>query len=304
VYLAGAALALGVIIWRMPEGWSQIAAFGAEHDKFRVFDFSFDLSLKYTFWAGILGGMFLTMGTHGADQLMVQRYLSARSQRDAAAALALSGLVVLGQFVLFLLVGVGLAAFYRFVAPGAVFEKDDEVFATFIVHEMPVGAVGVALAAALAAAMSTLSSSLNSSAAAAVNDLYLPLRKTEPAPEYLVRLSRILTIVFGLVQIGVGLVGRYFASNVVNDVLAIAGFTTGIILGVFFLGILTRHVTQRSALVGLAGGIAVMTAVKFATPLAWPWYTIVGATATLGLGLAASLFKSFNATGRNFGKPP
>jgi len=289
VYMAGAVLALGVVVSRLPDGWSQVSAFAAETDKFRVFDFSFDFTQPYTFWAGIIGGMFLTMGTHGTDQMIVQRYLSARSQRDASVALLLSGVAVAIQFLLFLLLGVALAAFYHFVVPDATFENTDEVFATFIVRELPVGIVGITLAAAFAAAMSTLSSSLNSSAASAVNDLYLPTRKEELSPQRLVRLSRILTVVFGIVQIGVGIAARGFASNVVGDVLAIAGFTTGIILGVFFLGIFTQHVSQRAALIGLVGGIAYMTAIKFATSIAWPWFTIIGSAATFGLGYAASM---------------
>lgn len=298
VYMAGAVLALSVVVSRMPDGWSQVSAFAAETDKFRVFDFSFDFTQPYTFWAGIIGGMFLTMGTHGTDQMIVQRYLSARSQRDASVALLLSGVAVAAQFLLFLLLGVALAAFYHFVVPDATFEKTDEVFATFIVQEMPIGIVGITLAAAFAAAMSTLSSSLNSSAASAVNDLYLPTQKEELSPQRLVRLSRILTVVFGIVQIGVGIAADDFADNVVGDVLAIAGFTTGIILGVFFLGIFTQRVSQRAALFGLVGGIAIMTAIKFMTPIAWPWFTIIGSAATFGLGYAASIVVKTGGPGR------
>ena len=129
-------------------------------------------------------GAFLTAATHGTDQLMVQRYLCARNQRDASRALACSGLIVSGQFALFLLIGVGLATFHTLAAePGTLTSGDgDRLFAHFIVNTMPVGLVGFTLASVFAAAMSTLSSSLNSSATALVNDVYLPLRKHELSP--------------------------------------------------------------------------------------------------------------------------
>jgi SSS family solute:Na+ symporter len=300
VYIAGAVLALAVILAMLGGGWTNLSEFVAslarglywlfgfaqQHDKFRLLDFSFDLTRPYTVWSGLLGGTFIALATHGTDQLMVQRYLSARSQRQAGSALALSGLVVCGQFALFLLIGVALACFYHFFPPGAPFGRNDEVFPAFIVHHLPAGVVGILVAAVFSAAMSTLSSSLNASAAAAVNDFYLPWRTAQAPAEPSLRISRGLTIVFGLAQIGVAVVGQFLSESVVESVMAIAGFTTGVVLGVFFLGVLTRGVTQRSALTGLVGGLAVMTTVVFATDLTWPWYAIVGSSVTLAIGLA------------------
>lgn len=157
---------------------------------------------------------------------------------------------------------------------------------------MPTGLVGLLLGAIFAAAMSTLSSSLNSCATTAVNDLYLPFAGREMSTERKLRLTRILTIVFGLVQIGVGIGGQWLASSVVSSVLGIAAFTTGIVLGVFFLGIFTRRVDQRAALFGLVVGLSVMTAVFFATPLAWPWYALLGSAVTFAAGLGASYLLS------------
>ena len=184
VYLLGALVALVIVVERLPAGWSELVAYGQAHDKFRVFDLRWSLQDPFTFWAGFVGGAFLTLGTHGTDQMMVQRYLAARSQSDAGRALALSGMVVFLQFALFLLLGVGLAAFYAGHPPQTEFATHDYVFASFIVDQMPrgLGLIGLVLAAVFAAAMSTLSSSLNSSAAAAVNDLYAPGSQDRPAP--------------------------------------------------------------------------------------------------------------------------
>jgi SSS family solute:Na+ symporter len=290
VYMLGAVVALGAIVTALPGGWSELTKFAAEHDKFRLFDFSSDLtSSQVTFWVGLIGGMFLTLATHGTDQMMVQRYLGARSQKDAGWALALSGVVVCAQFALFLLIGVGLACFYHAFSPAVPFANKDEVFASFIVHQLPVGVVGITLAAVFSAAMSTLSSSLNSSAAAAVNDFYLPTLAA-PAPGRLLRASRLMTVVFGLLQVGVGM-GAYWLAldqSVVYSVLSIAAFASGLILGVFFLSVLTTRVTQRAALVGLVGGCAILSAVAFGTEINGLWYTVVGSSATVAVGLAAA----------------
>jgi SSS family transporter len=292
VYIAGALLASAILVQLLPGGWEQLVAFGREQGKFRIFDFSFDLSEKYTFAAGLAGGMFLTLATHGTDQLMVQRYLGARNQADAAKALGASGLVICLQFALFLLIGIGLACYYS-VHPAERPLKGDEAFARFLIAHMPAGVLGVTLAAIFAAAMSTLSSSLNSSAAALVNDFYAPLRR-EKDPRRLLWPSRVATVFFGVVQTGVGIAAANVAANsndtsTINSVLTIASFTTGAVLGMFFLGVLTRRVSQLAAILGLLAGLAVMSYVFFGTKIAWPWYALIGSTTTFVVGLAASV---------------
>ena len=194
----------------------------------------------------------------------------------------------LAQFALFLLIGVGLYCFYQLFPPEVAFERTDRVFARFILDHIPVGVLGVLLGAIFAAAMSTLSSSLNSCATAAANDLYFPLVGSEITPARKLRVIRILTACFGLVQIAVGIAGQWLQSTVVASVLGIAAFTTGIVLGVFFLGIFTERVGQRAALAGLVVGLVGMLIVFFATPLAWPWFALVGSLGTFAVGLAAS----------------
>lgn len=301
IYLVGAGVALAVIVAKLPGGWDGLIEFGDRTGRFRTFDFSPRLDDAYTFWAGLIGGAFLTLGTHGTDQLTVQRLLSARSRREAGRALVLSGVVVLAQFALFLLIGLGLAAYFSAFPPGSPIEKPDEAFATFIVEDLPAGLCGLMLAAVFAAAMSTLASSLNSSSAAAVNDLIAP-RLADPSPQRLLRLGRVLTVVFGIAQIGVGLfaqvlieaIGQTKGGSVVDSVLTIAAFTTGIILGVFFLGVLTTRASQPAALAGFLAGIAATGAVWLAGlrgdfKLAWPWYAFVGAAATFFVGYLTSL---------------
>ncbi len=306
VYIVAAVLAGGVILHNLPDGWTQYVQFGREHGKFQMFDFRFDLSRPFTFWSGLVGGAFLTMATHGTDQMMVQRYLAAGKLSRAQAALALSGLVVFAQFALFLLLGVGLACFYSVHASEAHFNKSDEVFAAFIMNHIPRGIAGITLAGVLASAMGTLSGSLNASATAIINDFYIPFRRREMSPANSVFLSRALTLVFGLVLMGVAMTGRFFAVSVVNQVLRIASFTSGPVLGIFFLGVFTRKVSQRAALAGLLGGIGAVSAVTvlnylaasnmaiYWTPIAWPWFALIGSSSTFAFGMIATLIPGFH----------
>ena len=119
VYILGALVALLILTGKLPGGWSELLHTAGGAGKFRLLDFSFDLTRPYTFWAGLIGGMVLNTATHGADQMMVQRYLSARSQRQAAAALVASGFLILAQFAFFLLIGVSLWVFYREFPPSS-----------------------------------------------------------------------------------------------------------------------------------------------------------------------------------------
>lgn len=288
VYVGGAVVAFVLILDRLPEGWSQLLAMGQEAGKLRVFDLSLDWKQPYGLWAGLLGGAFVALGSHGVDQLMVQRYLCARRESDAGRALWVSGFLVFAQFAFFLVLGVGLYCFFELFPPAAAFERSDQAFAYFIVHEMPPGVLGLLLGAVFAAAMSTLSSSLNSCATAAVHDIWLPSRKQTPSASTQLWATRALTVVFGVVQIGVGIAGQWLESTVVSSVLGIAAFTTGIVLGIFFLGIFTRRVGQRAALTALAVGLVGMTCIYFFTPLAWPWYALAGSAMTFAVGLSAS----------------
>jgi SSS family solute:Na+ symporter len=298
VYMVGGLLALKILVGFFPGGWQDLVEFGTATGRFEFLDFrwrsteTFSLWTEpYTFWSGLIGGAVLTLGTHGTDQIIVQRYLSARSQRDAQRAVIASSFVVFAQFALFLLLGVALAFFYTSINPQA-FEHNDEVFAAFIVDHLPVGLVGITLAAVFAAAMSTLSSSLNSSAAAAVSDFYQPWacrNQGDVAPEKLLSVSRRFTVFFGIVQIVIGIGASYISDSVVSGALAIAGFTAGILLGIFSLGIFTRRTHQRGALIGMVAGIAVLTCVKFGTSVAWPWFAIIGSVTTFASGYIASL---------------
>jgi solute:Na+ symporter, SSS family len=295
VYLTGAVIAAFILVGQVPGGWSEIAEVGAAAGRFRWFDFEFDVTRSYTFWSGVLGGAFLTTATHGTDQLMVQRYLCSRSPAQARVALIASGAIVFVQFMLFLLIGAMLYVFYTGYAPEEIarFTVDgrlqtDRIFPLFIVEHLPVGLVGLVCAAIFSAAMSTLSSSLNSSAAAAMGDFYMPLTNHARSEAHYLRLSRLFTAAWGVLQITVALLAIQLSRRVVDEVLGIASFTNGIILGVFLLGTFAPRVRHRSAFAGIAVGAAVMLAVKLLTPVTWQWYVAIGSTITFATGWLAA----------------
>lgn len=290
IYVGGAFVAAVILLDRIPGGWNEVAAVGEQFHKFQLFDFSRDIARSYTFWAGIIGGAFLTTATHGTDQLMVQRYLCSRSARQATGALLASGAVVFAQFVLFLFIGVMLFAFYQHSAlPPEVASRADRVFPHFIVTQLPPGLVGLVVAAIFAAAMSTLSSSLNSSAATALTDFYRPLMARGRSDAHYLKVSRGLTAMWGAVQIIVAIVAIAIEQRVVDAVLSIASFTNGPILGLFFLGALTKRVGRVGALAGVAAGIAVMLLVWLGLNVSWQWYVLIGSTVTFAVGYGASL---------------
>lgn len=291
IYLVGALLAAVILLMRIPGGWTEVVTVGNEFHKFQVFDFTLSLSRSYTFWAGLIGGAFLTTATHGTDQLMVQRYLCSKNAKQATLALLSSGALVFAQFVLFLLIGIMLFVFYHHfpTLPPDVASRADRIFPHFIVTELPHGVVGLVIAAIFAAAMSTLSSSLNSSAATSLTDFYRPLLARDRSDRHYLRVSRALTAMWGGIQILVAIVAITMQQRVVDAVLSIASFTNGPILGLFLLGALTRRVGRTGALAGVVTGIVTMTFVWWKLHVSWQWYVLVGSLVTFAVGCAVSV---------------
>ena len=283
IYIAGAIAAAIVLINSIDGGFAGAAALGSQFGKFSVFDFAFDYTKTYTFWSGLIGGCFLTMSTHGTDQYLVQRYLCTDRPRHATIALLTSGAIVLAQFIGFLFIGVLLFAFYHPATDQ--FTSGDRVFPDFITKHMPSGLSGLVVAAIFAAAMS---SSLNSIAATALNDLYKPFRPAKGDKHYL-KVSHVLTLIWGVVQIGVALAVRNQAGSALSKALTVASLINGPILGVFLVGTLMRRVSQRPALIGMLVSLGVMLYIFLAQkPIAWTWYVFIGSSITFVVAWLAS----------------
>src|SRR6266568_4241076 len=294
IYVGGTLVGVFTVLHLVPGGWASVHQIAASAGKLRVFDFTPNFWIPYTFWAGVIGGAFLTTASHGTDQLIVQRLLAARNQRQSVAALLSSGAAILFQFALFLTVGVMLYAFYR--APSASFGKPDRIYPQFIVSHMPHGISGLLIAAILAAAMSNLSAALNSLSSSSVFDFYL---RHSPSTDERRRLqiSRIATVVWALVLFGLAVLSLHKVGRVVEVGLQIASVAYGALLGVFLLGVLTRRANQNGAMLGMLCGFAVELYIWLWTRVPWTWYVMIGTVVTFGVGYAASaVFRSPGST--------
>ncbi|HYH00633.1 MAG TPA: sodium:solute symporter [Terriglobales bacterium] len=287
IYVTGTVVGFFTILHGVPGGWSTIQSVAGEAGKFRVFDFSWDFFKTYTFWSGVIGGAFLTTASHGTDQLIVQRLLAAKSQRQSKLALLSSGVFVLFQFGLFLLVGAMLFVFYKLMPPAEAFTKTDKIFPTFIVTNMPHGISGLLIAAILAAAMSNLSAALNSLASTSIIDFYARIRPNS-SEDRRVFLSRVATVAWGIILFVLAILSRK-GGKVVEMGLSIASVAYGALLGVFLLGVLTKKANERGAMIGMLCGFVLNVYLWQFTKVPFTWYVALGSIFTFAVGYAASL---------------
>jgi SSS family transporter len=289
IYIGGSLLAAYMLLRLIPGGWSAMVAEAAPAGKFQVFSFSWDFSVPFTFWAGLLGGTFLTMASHGTDQLLVQRLLTCRDKRDSQKALVMSGFVVLFQFALFLLIGIMLFVYYKHNPLDTALASTDERFPAFIVHRLPHGIAGLVIAAIFAAAMSNLSGSLNSLSSTTMLDFYKPAIGRGASEEKMLKLSRWFTAVWGIVLIAIAVMARGWGS-VFTAGLTIASLVYGPMLGAFLLGVMTKRVDQTGVMAGMAVSLVFMLGIRICTSIAWTWYVLMGTSVCLAVGYAVSVF--------------
>jgi SSS family solute:Na+ symporter len=297
IYIGGSLVAALMLLALVPGGWGEITQEAVAAGKFQVVSFSWDFGLPFTFWAGVFGGTFLTMASHGTDQLLVQRLFTCKNEADSKKALIFSGFVVLFQFALFLLIGVMLFAYYK-NAPLAdsalaadsclAAKRCDEIFPKFIVEQLPHGVSGLVIAAIFAAAMSNLSGSLNSLASTTVLDFYKPLFAPDAPDESLLKLSRWLTAAWGVILIVIAFFAQGWGS-IFTVGLTIASIVYGTMLGAFLLGVLTRRANQIGVIAGMFSSLAAMLSIKFSLNVAWTWYVLIGTIVCFAVGYAVSV---------------
>ncbi|MCC7007654.1 MAG: sodium:solute symporter [Acidobacteria bacterium] len=281
VYLAGAWLVFGALLERVPGGWAAVVASGEAAGKFAMINLSTDPHAIYTIWAGVVGGVALTLATHGTDQFLVQRLLAARSAREARLGLVLSGVLVFAQFTLFLTIGVMLYAYYQQV-PAPAITRGDEILPAFIVTSLSGGVAGFIVAAIVAAA---LSPSLNAMAATTVNDFYVPFVRPLASDTDRMRVARRATVFWGIVQLAVAIGCRWMDRSVLDAGLAVLSLSAGPVLGAFLVGVLTKRVGSRAMLAGMLVGTAALAWLWATNGVAWTWYAFVGAGITGGSAL-------------------
>jgi SSS family transporter len=297
LYVAGAIASFVIILGKIPGGWEHVALVAGAAHKLTIFDFRFApdmefFSRTYSFWAGIAGGCFLTTATHGTDQLMVQRLLSARNERQSRTALMASWVVILVQFTLFLLIGVLLYVHYADLHLTAPAQRD-RLYPEFVWNSLPPGLAGLIIAAILAAAMANLSAALNSLASTTVVDFYRARAKSVTDKAAL-KIARLATVAWGGVLLTIAIWARH-SKSVLEAGLTIGSIPMGALLGVFLLGVLTRKPREGAAITGVAAGLSMVIGIHFYTPIAWTWYVLIGTVTTFVVGLLASLFQGGEA---------
>ncbi|HVO35716.1 MAG TPA: sodium:solute symporter [Gemmatimonadales bacterium] len=295
VYVLAGAAALWAALHLAPTGLAEAAAAG----KLRVIDPRISLTAPYALGTAVIGGAMLSAASHGTDQLIVQRLLATRSLREARLALVGSGLVVIAQFALFLVVGTAMWAAF----PGARGLRSDEVFPRFITTHLGGGLAGLAVAGLFAATMSTHASAINALASATTHDYYAPLSGRDD-DRHLLRVGRLFTLFWGTVLVAGALLFRQRQTPVVEVALSVASLTYGALLGAFVLARFAR-VRERDVVRSLIAGSLAMGVVVFAgglghllgnpaffvtlSRLAWTWYVPLGTLLTVGIGLASSV---------------
>jgi SSS family solute:Na+ symporter len=286
IYLSCSIVAFFVILGMIPGGWQGVLA-TAGH-KLTLWNFSPSFNIPYTFWGGVIGGAFLNTASHGVDQLIVQRLLAAKNERDSKIALLSSGVVIFFLFTLFLFIGIMLYSFYSFHPEATPSGSNDKIFPTFIVTFLPHGVRGIMIAAILAAAMSNLSSALNALASTTVVDFYKPFFKKDASAGDQLRISRWMTVFWGVILTLLAILSRGVKS-VLEAGLTIASITFGSMLGVFLLGVLTKKANEKGSITGMATGLLSMIAIWYFSSIAFTWYVLIGTVITFSVGYAASL---------------
>jgi len=286
VYVAGAVVILAALVAHIPGGWDEVLRVGTAAGKFTILDWSTEPTRVYTLWAGLAGGVAITLATHGTDQFLVQRLLSAKSATAAARGLVLSGVLVFAQFTLFLLIGVMLFVYHQHAPLVTPLGRNDEILPRFVVTNLPHGLIGFVIAAIVAAA---LSPSLNAMAATSVNDFYKRYVNPDADEPRLMRLSRQATVFWGVVQLVVALGAQWMDQSVLDAGLSVLSLTTGPVLGAFLTGVLTRRVGAGAMLAGMAAGGSVLAALWSTAAVAWTWYALVGAATTCGVALVVTV---------------
>jgi SSS family transporter len=295
IYLVGG-VATVVVAAGLAGGFGDSLGAAFAEGKLKAIDWTLSFRIPYTFASGVIGGALLAAASHGTDHLIVQRLLATKNLSHARKALVGSGVVVIGQFALFLLVGSLLWA--------AGFDDgvmaSDEIYPRFVVSQLPPGLAGLVVAGILAAAMSTVSSSLNSLASATTHDFYASLTGDRD-PRRLLTFGRWATFGWAVVLVGGALSFRLGDQPVVVVALSIASITYGGLLGTYLLGGLLKHARQPDAIGAILVATICMVVVVLVKPgdflgsLAWPWYVPLGTLITFGTGFLSSTVRRLKA---------
>jgi len=262
VKLMGIIVVIGVLISIMPGGATAAFHLAQENHKFSLGSFDFDLTANGNFWVMLLYGGFWYLQKYGADQTLVQRYLAAKSDRDALRGVALGAGLCLPAWAAFMLIGTLLWAFYQLsgqtlpahlIAPGGEIISD-QVFPYFLTTRIPAGLAGIFMAALFSAAMSTMASDLNCLSAVCVEDYYRKLFPNSTDRQRLL-VGRIIVAIGGTLAVGIGAIIAHKGENVLTLYYAAAAIVSAGLAGMFLLAFFTRRANRQGLWVGIIAAL-------------------------------------------------
>lgn len=287
-FMAAGVVSLAYLCGTLPGGLGGILSSPELGTKLRIFVPGLDLRSANTFWAGIIGGFFLTLATHGTDQDVAQRLLTLGSSREGKWSILGSAALILPLMTLYLAVGTGLHFLHRSSGPGAPLPANlDHLFPLFIVRDLPGGARGAVMAGLLAASVSSFTSVLNALASTVVSDFYQPLvtRRGAAIPERkLLLVSRLATLAWGVILIALAIASKHSGQNVLDVALKVLNYFYGALLGAFLLGIFTRLGSGASVTTGMIASVPAVLCCQLVLGLAYPYWVLVGTLVTVGIG--------------------
>ena len=303
LFLAGGLFALFYIPTLIDGGWGAVMAQAGAAGKLAWLNTSFTFSAPFNIWMGVIGGTVMVLSTHGAEQLIVQRVLACRDVADGRKALALSAVLIFPLFLIFLLVGVMLWAFYQGhpfqiplpeARPGI--KSNDFIFPIFMMTEVPHILKGFLIVAILSAAMSSISSAITSLASVSTMDFVKQIVKGRDE-EYFLRFSKISTVFWAAVLVGTAWLTRE-VTFVLNAAFSLRGLTAGALLGSLIIALFWKRLGARATMAGMTASLVVMNLIywppnvavtkdwwlrTFGAEVFWPWFTLIGTLVTLGV---------------------
>ena len=264
----------------------------ASAGKLNPLNTSLDISIAPTVWAGVLAMTLFHITVYGANQMMVQRALAAKSIGDAKKSYLLMGYAAFFIYFLFFFVGALLFVHFK----GQPFDQPNEIILRFANSLAIPGLMGILAAAVLSASMSSLSSAFNSLATISITDLYQEFFKKDGSTAHYLKSSRVMTIFWGLLVIPMAFAFISSGGSILEALSKVGSYFVGAKLAMFGMGFFSKHTTERGLLIGVAAGFVGLLSIVglfgftgLYPQVAWPWYVVIGGSINIVVSWIASI---------------
>ena len=285
VLLVGAVIIFFALLSELPMPVAELLAELKSTGKTTTLDWSFDFTKEATVWSGVIAMTLFHTTVYGANQMMVQRTLAAKTIGDAKKSFLMMGYVAFFIYFLFMFLGVLFYGYYE----GREFDNGNTIILQFVGDYGMPGLMGVIAAAVIAASMSSLDSSLNSMATVSTIDFYQRYFKPDKGARHYLMVSRWFTLAWAAAIVIPAILYSRSEGSILQTLSQVGAYFVGAKLSMYGLGFFSRHATERGVLVGVAVGFLVVWGVATQTDISWPWYCLIGGLVNIVVSLAASL---------------